>query len=89
MEIKGEREYSGRGDRPAEGRTITGYDFTAQAPLRRNAAMREKCLECCSRNSAEVARCQMVDCALWPYRSGRLNRGQEIVQEDETETPDE
>ncbi len=31
-------------------------------------AIREKCLECCCDQVAEVTRCQIVDCALWPYR---------------------
>ncbi len=37
-------------------------------PLR---AIRLKCLDCCCENSAEVKRCHIEDCALWPYRMGR------------------
>lgn len=30
--------------------------------------IREKCLDCCAGNAAEVRRCTSVSCALWPYR---------------------
>jgi hypothetical protein len=33
-------------------------------------AIREKCIDCCGGMVAEVRRCRMVDCALWPYRMG-------------------
>lgn len=51
--------------------TITGYDFTKDAPLPRPKAVRMKCLECMGGNAAEVRRCEIIDCPLWPYRSGR------------------
>ena len=51
--------------------TLTGYDFTVDTPLRPLRAMRVKCLECCCNNSAEVRRCHMTDCPLWPFRMGR------------------
>ena len=38
----------------------------------RKDAIRLKCLECCCWNPAEVKRCHLVDCALWPFRLGRL-----------------
>lgn len=50
--------------------TITGYDFDVDTPLTRTKAIRAKCLECCCGNSAEVRRCQIADCALWPWRMG-------------------
>lgn len=31
-------------------------------------AIRDKCLECCVGNDAEVRKCAAIDCALWPYR---------------------
>lgn len=34
-------------------------------------AIREKCLDCCAGNSAEVRRCEIYGCTLWPYRMGR------------------
>ena len=33
-------------------------------------AVREKCLDCCGDNRAEVRRCTAVACALWPFRMG-------------------
>ena len=39
-----------------------------KSPLR---SIREKCIDCCAGNKAEVARCQMQTCALWPFRMGR------------------
>jgi hypothetical protein len=41
--------------------------FSAQNPL---GAIREKCVDCCCGNAAEVRKCVAVDCALWPYRMG-------------------
>ncbi len=54
--------------------TVTGYDFNVDKPLSRARAIRAKCLECQCGNAAEVRRCQMVDCTLWPYRSGHLSK---------------
>ena len=39
--------------------------FRAQNPLK---AIREKCLDCCCGNAAEVRKCVAIDCALWPFR---------------------
>ena len=33
-------------------------------------AIRAKCLDCCGENAAEVRRCFLVDCTLWPFRMG-------------------
>lgn len=41
--------------------------FRARTPLK---AIREKCLDCCALNAAEVRKCVAVDCALWPFRMG-------------------
>ena len=46
---------------------ILAQKFRAQNPLK---AIREKCLDCCCGNSAEVRKCVAVDCALWPFRLG-------------------
>jgi len=51
--------------------TLTGYDFTEDEPLTRTKAIRAKCLECRCNNAAEVRRCRITDCALWPWRMGR------------------
>jgi hypothetical protein len=39
-----------------------------QSPLR---SIREKCIDCCAGNKAEVARCLIQSCTLWPFRMGR------------------
>src|SRR5262245_8986831 len=44
---------------------ILSLNFRAQKPLK---AIREKCLDCCCGNAAEVRKCVAVDCPLWPYR---------------------
>ena len=36
--------------------TLTGFDFTEDAPLPLRKAVRQKCLECCCGNPAEVQR---------------------------------
>lgn len=36
----------------------------------RSKAIRLKCLDCCSGNSAEVRRCDLKKCPLWRYRMG-------------------
>lgn len=51
--------------------TLTGYDFQIDEPLSRTKAIRQKSLECCCGNAAEVRRCQITDCTLWPWRHGR------------------
>jgi len=50
--------------------TVTGFDFTTDTPLTRARAIRAKCLECQGGQQAEVTRCLITDCTLWPYRSG-------------------
>ena len=34
-------------------------------------AIRRKCIDCTAGNSAEISRCEMIDCALWPFRMGK------------------
>ena len=46
---------------------ILSLKFRAQNPLK---AIREKCLDCCCDNAAEVRKCVDTDCALWPFRMG-------------------
>ena len=53
------------GDVPSE---ILSLKFRAQNPLK---AIREKCLDCCCGNAAEVRKCVALDCPLWPFRMGR------------------
>ncbi|MCP4185512.1 MAG: hypothetical protein GY761_19750 [Hyphomicrobiales bacterium] len=33
-------------------------------------AIRKKCLDCCVGQSAEVRKCHLQDCDLWPFRFG-------------------
>lgn len=54
--------------------TLTGYDFREDEPLTRSKAIRKKCLECQCGNKAEIRRCQMIDCTLWPWRMGKLDK---------------
>ena len=51
-------------DVPSE---LLSLKFSAQNPLK---AIREKCLDCCCGNAAEVRKCVATDCALWPLRMG-------------------
>lgn len=39
-----------------------------QRPLLR--VIRANCVECCAGSEAEVRRCRMVACNMWPYRMG-------------------
>ena len=34
-------------------------------------AIRAKCLDCVCGSEAEVRKCPVVDCSLWPFRFGR------------------
>jgi hypothetical protein len=52
------------GDVPSD---FLSQKFRAQNPLK---AIREKCLDCCCANAAEVRKCIAVDCPLWPFRMG-------------------
>ncbi len=38
-------------------------------------AIRAKCIDCCSGNTAEVAKCVATGCPLWHLRMGRVPRG--------------
>ena len=70
--------------------TLTGYDFTVDEPLSRTKAIRAKCLECCSGNPAEVRRCHISDCALWPWRMGSASlRAQRAAKSGASETSDQ
>ena len=50
-------------------------------PLR---AIREKCLDCCAGNRAEVKRCPVEKCTLHPYRMGHRPTGYTDAPEEET-----
>ena len=36
--------------------------------ITRRKAIRLKCLDCCCGNGAEVRRCELRKCPLWPFR---------------------
>jgi hypothetical protein len=46
----------------------TAHTSSCRSPLR---SIREKCIDCCAGNKAEVARCEIQSSALWPFRMGR------------------
>lgn len=39
--------------------------------LTRGVAIRKYCYECSGFNHAEVTRCELDDCPLWPFRKGK------------------
>jgi len=51
--------------------TLTGHDFAVDEPLGRTQSIRRHCVQCCGGNAAEVRRCHISDCFLWPWRHGR------------------
>jgi hypothetical protein len=48
--------------------TRSGPELKTLTPMK---AIRNKCLECANWSAHEVRHCQITDCALWAYRSGR------------------
>lgn len=42
--------------------------------LSRAKAIRAKCLDCCCGNAAEVRRCSIDSCPLFPFKSGHLRK---------------
>jgi hypothetical protein len=44
-----------------------GHKTKKLTPLK---ACREKCLDCCAWNEAEVRKCPASDCVLYPFRMG-------------------
>ena len=53
-------------------RTMTVAELTAMGhpPISRAKAIRLNCIQCCCGNAAEVARCHMLRCPMWPFRMG-------------------
>ncbi len=50
--------------------TLTAEQLVALGHRKRplTNAIREKCIDCCAGQTAEVRRCTTIKCALWPYR---------------------
>jgi hypothetical protein len=43
---------------------------TLHEPMPVLKAIRAKCLDCCCYQQAEIAKCTMINCPLWPFRMG-------------------
>ena len=65
--IEGEPAEIGR-----DPRKMTEAELAAAGHHKRRLldAVRENCIGCCAGNAAEVRRCRMVACPMWPYRMG-------------------
>ncbi len=50
------------------------------APETLLAAIRAKCRECSGGNRAEVERCPIRDCPLWPYRDEKVREKPRIAK---------
>lgn len=50
--------------------TASIADAAGHEPKSPMKAIREKCLDCCVGQPSEIRRCESVNCALWPFRSG-------------------
>lgn len=52
--------------------------------LTRKQAIRLKCLDCSGNNRAEVRRCPVTGCPLWPYRMGTEQKetGEDVTDTD-------
>lgn len=50
--------------------TATVADQVGHEPKSPTRAIREKCLDRCVGLPYEIRRCESVNCALWPFRSG-------------------
>lgn len=48
-------------------------------------AIRAKCLDCCGDNAAEVRKCTVVKCALWPLRMGAQPKGLRAARKGEAD----
>lgn len=66
--------------------TFLGKDGLVTKELTRGRAIREKCMNCCCWNSAEVRRCGAKDCPLYPFRLGRISTE---IDSDGSTTPQE
>lgn len=44
----------------------------------RGKAIRQKCLDCTVWQPREIRLCTAIDCALFPYRMGRVTRTMEV-----------
>jgi hypothetical protein len=56
--------------RDPRGMTVAELTAIGHPPISRAKAIRQNCIECCCGNAAEVARCHMLGCPMWPFRMG-------------------
>lgn len=61
---------AGHGNRRTSSVVVAMGDVPLAAGLVRHKHLRRHCLGC-AENSAEVRRCAIIDCPMWPYRMGR------------------
>ena len=61
---------SGHGPREARNVIAALGDEPIDPTIRRLTELRRHCLSC-AENAAEVRRCAVIDCPLWPFRMGR------------------
>lgn len=67
VEFDGTPDRAGRDPREM---TSAELDACGKPRISRGDAIRAKCLDCAGDSPAEVRRCAMVECALWPFRMG-------------------
>jgi hypothetical protein len=48
-------------------------------------AIRKKCLDCCCGSSLEVKLCDVKKCPLYTYRFGKRPKGEESIEEKDSE----
>ena len=53
--------------------------------ISRAKAAREKCLDCCCWDSAEVRRCSAINCPLHPFRMGTESKTRETNMKEKIE----
>jgi hypothetical protein len=65
--VEGETAEIGRDPRKMTAEELTELGHQRRPLLR---AIRANCVECCAGLEAEVRRCRMSACPMWPYRMG-------------------
>jgi len=65
--IEGEPADIGRDPRKMTEAELVAFGHHKRPLLR---VIRANCIECAGNNEAEVRRCRMVACPMWPYRMG-------------------
>lgn len=57
-------------------------DYRNDDPYRRNRAIRAHCVDCSGWQLAEVRKCTVYRCPLWPWRMGKLDRTDYATKEE-------